>query len=608
MWRVGRRFSSGLPAKDLQYLRELERKVIWLSTYTIHHANNIRPNRDRIKVGGHQASSCSLSTVLTALYFRELKARDRVAVKPHASPIFHAIQYILGNQTIDNLKRFRALGGIQSYPSRTKDLPEVDFSTGSVGLGAATTLFSAINQEYLVSKNWLKQDHGRMITLVGDAELDEGNVYEALIEGWKHKVQDNWWFVDYNRQSLDKNSPDKSYRMIERMFRATGFDVVMLRYGKKLREFFKPPAGKIVKRWYDQCANDVFSAMCFQKGPAFRARILADIGSTPGVQEYLSQFADEELFDILTNVGGHDFETLFEAFECYSKSRNPVCFILFTIKGNGLPIAGHRDNHGLYLNQAQIDTLQESFNIPKGEEWEVSSGLSDPQLTLNYARNAPIESLREAGGRETDAPRFQIPNIIKCKTPPQTSTQMAFGQIMLEIAKSKDEYADRVVTTAPDVATTTNLSPFMNRRGVWAKDVISDHTKEVKVASLSNWGFSPKGQHIQLGIAESNLFLLLASLGLSGPLFGQRLLPIGTLYDPFIARGLDSLNYGCYQDSRFIIVGTPSGITLAPEGGAHQSSNTQLIGMAQPNLLSFEPSYSDELQVSYLIYQAFNTF
>ena len=166
---------------------------------------------------------------------------------------------------------------------------------------------------------------------------------------------------------------------------------------------------------------------------------------------------------------------------------------------------------------------------------------------------------------------------------------------MNQIASSKAPFAERVVTTSPDVASSTNLSAWVNKRGVYHCCVKEDTFKTEQIPSTLKWLQSPKGQHIELGIAESNLFSLLTALGLAEKHFGERLLPIGTVYDPFICRGLDALNYGCYQDARFILIGTPSGITLAPEGGAHQSFNTQMIGMAQPNLLSFEPAYADEL-------------
>src|SRR5712692_11965290 len=171
------------PEDKLACLKALERKVLWLSTWMIHNANHLRPNRDGLKVGGHQASSASLVTLMTALYFHVLRPEDRVAVKPHASPVFHAIQYLLRNQSLDKLQNFRAFGGVQSYPSRTKDKADVDFSTGSVGLGIAETGFASLVQDYVHAKGWSPNwAKGRMIGIMGDAEIDEGNVHEALLE------------------------------------------------------------------------------------------------------------------------------------------------------------------------------------------------------------------------------------------------------------------------------------------------------------------------------------------------------------------------------------------------------------------------------------------
>ncbi|MBN8971499.1 MAG: transketolase, partial [Rhizobiales bacterium] len=173
--------------RRLEFLSALSRKVLWLSSWTIHQANHIRPNVDGLKVGGHQASSASLATIMSALYFSVLKPEDRIAVKPHASPIFHAIQYLFGHQTREKLENFRGYKGAQSYPSRTKDIDDVDFSTGSVGLGVAQTLFSSLVQDYVSAHGFMKdRREGRMIALVGDAEMDEGNIFEALLEGWKH--------------------------------------------------------------------------------------------------------------------------------------------------------------------------------------------------------------------------------------------------------------------------------------------------------------------------------------------------------------------------------------------------------------------------------------
>jgi pyruvate dehydrogenase E1 component len=179
----------------------------------------------------------------------------------------------------------------------------------------------------------------------------------------------------------------------------------------------------------------------------------------------------------------------------------------------------------------------------------------------------------------------------------EISTQMAFGKILDDLAKGDSDLARRIVTTSPDVTGTTSLGPWVNRRKLFARAARADTFMDEKIASTAKWEFAPEGQHIELGIAEMNLFLLLGAAGLSHSLFGKRLIPIGTVYDPFVARGLDALNYACYQDARFMIVGTPSGVTLAPEGGAHQSIGSPLIGLAQDGLAAFEPAFADELAV-----------
>src|SRR6516165_4320615 len=221
------------PRDKLAYLKAIEQKALWLSTWMIHNANHLRANRDGLKVGGHQASSSSVATLMTALYLDVMRPQDRVAVKPHAAPIFHALQYLLGHQSRGKLERFRALGGAQSYPSRSKDGDRVDFSTGSVGLGVGMTLFASLVQDYLRLHELVPSDGppGRMIALAGDAELDEGNIFEALLEGWKHDVRNLWWIIDYNRQSLDAVVSDRLFGRIDAMFEMMGWRVVTLKYG-----------------------------------------------------------------------------------------------------------------------------------------------------------------------------------------------------------------------------------------------------------------------------------------------------------------------------------------------------------------------------------------
>jgi pyruvate dehydrogenase E1 component len=585
------------PADKLACLAALERKVLWLSTWMIHNANHLRPNRDGLKVGGHQASSASVATLMTALYFDVLRPQDRVAVKPHASPVFHAIQYLLGHQTRDKLERFRAYGGAQSYPSRSKDGGDiVDFSTGSVGLGVGMTLFSSIAQDYLRLKELVPtgEPPGRMIALAGDAELDEGNIFEALLEGWKHDVRNLWWVIDYNRQSLDAVVSDRLFGRIDAMFEMMGWRVVTLKYGRLLEAAFARPDGHHLREWIDACPNSLYSALVYKGGEGWREHLIRDLNRYPGIRAILDDHDDAALQRLMTNLGGHDLASVLDAFHSIADDR-PTCFIAYTIKGYGLPFAGHKDNHAGLMNPDQMAVFQHSMSVPEAAEWDMFAGLDLPAEQLS-AFLAALPLARPVRRRHEAAP-VPVAESLPVPRGERLSTQEAFGRLLGDLAASDSGLAGRIVTTSPDVTVSTNLGPWVNRRGIFDRAERADTFREEKVVSAQRWAMSPQGQHIELGIAESNLFLQLAALGLSAPLFGARLLPIGTLYDPFIKRGLDALNYACYQDARFILVATPSGITLAPEGGAHQSVGEPLIGIAQPGLTSFEPAFADELAV-----------
>ena len=581
---------------DLPILAELERKILWLATWTIHNANHVRSNPDGLKVGGHQASSASIATIMTALYLHVLRPADRVAVKPHASPIFHAIQYLLGNQPLKKLQDFRGYGGAQSYPSRTKDTDDVDFSTGSVGLGVAQTLFSSLVQDYVRARGWgTERPEGRMVALIGDAEMDEGNIFEALMEGWKHGLRNTWWVVDYNRQSLDAVIREGLWAKFEANFRNFGWDVVVLRHGRLQQAAFAEPGGERLRAWIEACPNPLYSALTFSGGAAWRLRLTDELGDQSEVSALLDRRSDDELAELMGNLGGHDLPSLLEAFEAAKAHDRPVCFICYTIKGFGLPLAGHKDNHAGLMNPAQVETLRGAMQVRPGHEWDRFEGLATPPDRLDaFLAAVPFNA---DGARRHQAAKIAVPPRFAVPAGREGSTQHGFGQIMHDIAKDDTELARRIVTTSPDVTVSTNLGGWVNRRGLFAREAMADVFRTERIPSTYHWRFSPAGQHFELGIAEMNLFTMLSALGLSHAINGERLLPVGTLYDPFIERGLDALNYACYQDARFLLIGTPSGVTLAGEGGAHQSIATPLIGMAQDGLVSFEPAYVDELAI-----------
>lgn len=575
-------------------LAEIAQKALWLSAWTIHNANHLRDKVDGLKVGGHQASCASIVTLMAVLYGAVLRPQDRVAVKPHAAPVFHALQYIAGRLPLEKLQNFRGWKGLQSYPSRTKDVDDVDFSTGSVGLGVAITAFASLVQDYLRAKDLGQGPEARMVALVGDAELNEGNIYECLQEGWKHGLRNCWWVIDYNRQSLDGVVHEGLSARIEAIFGAFGWDVVRLKHGALQRAAFDEPGGAALRDWIDACPNPLYSALIFQGGAAWRKRLTDDLRDQGPVSALLERRSDADLAALMENLGGHCIETLLAGFARAAAHDRPTAFVAYTVKGWGTPLAGHKDNHAGLMTPAQMDEFRRAMNIRPGHEWDRAEGLDMSEAAFG-ALMARVPFFA-AGPRRTGAPVLPVPEILPLPDA-EISTQAAFGKLMDQMAKSDSPLAARILTTSPDVTVSTNLGPWVNRRGLFARNAIADTFRAEHVPSAQKWAFSPQGQHIELGIAEMNLFLLLAAAGLSHELFGQRLLPVGTLYDPFIARGLDALNYACYQDARFLLVATPSGVTLAPEGGAHQSVGTPLIGMAQDGLASFEPAFADELVV-----------
>ena len=574
-------------------LEQVEARLLWLSHWMIHHANHIRPSDDAIKIGGHQASSASMVSILTALYFSVLNSRDRVAVKPHASPVFHAMHYLMGRLDRAPMENFRGFGGVQSYPSRTKDHDDVDFSTGSVGLGVAMTSFAALIQDYVAAKSWgADLTAARMVALMGDAELDEGNVYECLQEGWKHDVRNVWWVIDYNRQSLDGIVHEGLWERAERVFEAFGWDVVRIKYGRLQQAAFAEPGGVQLKDWIDQCPNQDYAALTFMGGAVWRQRLLDDLGDQGDVTRLIESRSDDELSALMENLGGNCVETLAAQFAAITHDR-PVCFLAYTIKGWGTPIAGHKDNHGGLMTPQQMQAWQARMGVREGHEWDPMEAVPDPAAFRAFLDDVPFFA---ATSRRLDDVVVPVGDI-SLPAGGTMSTQAGFGKILDMIAKSDTDLAARIMTTSPDVSGTTSLGPWINRRKLFAREARPDLFRAQNIPSTAKWEFAADGQHIELGIAEMNLCLVLAAAGLSHRLFGKRLLPVGTVYDPFVCRGLDALNYACYQDARFMIVGTPSGVTLAPEGGAHQSIGTPLIGMSQDGLAAFEPAFVDELAV-----------
>src|ERR1700730_15066476 len=248
-------------AGALDVLGEIERQVLWLSTAIIDHANRVRPNPGGLKVGGHQASSASMVSVMTALWFGHLRAQDRVSVKPHASPVLHAINYLLGELDESYLPTLRAFAGLQSYPSRVKDPDPVDYSTGSVGIGATAPIWGAVASRYLRTHVPGNGEPGRQYSLLGDAELDEGAVWEAIVDPGVAELGEIVWVVDVNRQSLDRVVPLMTADRLRGMFTAAGWQVITLKYGRLLTDLFTRPGGEALRQRIDAMPNPEYQRL-----------------------------------------------------------------------------------------------------------------------------------------------------------------------------------------------------------------------------------------------------------------------------------------------------------------------------------------------------------
>ncbi|MEM9563860.1 MAG: transketolase C-terminal domain-containing protein [Actinomycetota bacterium] len=580
---------------DLEVLSEIERRLLWLSTRIVDEANRRPQDRTEVKVGGHQASSASMVSIMTALWFGHIGGADKVAVKPHASPVYHAIKYLTGELDRSYLPTLRQRAGLQAYPSRTKDPDVADFSTGSVGLGAVAPLFSALTRRYAdhrfggtdgPSTNGAATDRpARFIALVGDAELDEGNVWEAVSEPATEGLGSFTMVVDLNRQSLDRVIPDIAAARLERFFHHAGWHVVEAKYGSRLRAAFAEPGGGALRRHIDAMPNEAYQQLFGLDGDLLRATFLA--GADLSVVRLADNYDNTELKALITDLGGHDLGLLLDGFdECDRVDDRPSVVFAYTIKGWGLPMAGDPLNHAALLTADQIDELRSDVGLTVDAEWD----RLDP--------DTPAGRVCAAVGGDLNNPKpipRPVPPVPAAARPPVTtglvSTQEAFGRVLASLG-DVDGVAERLVTTAPDVSISTNLGGWINKVGVYAPTERDDHGGADR---LLKWAPSPSGQHIELGISEMNLFMLLGQLGLAHDHHGQHLLPIGAVYDPFVLRGLDALIYALYNGARFVVAGTPSGVTLAPEGGAHQSTITPSVGLELPGLTYAEPAFATEV-------------
>jgi pyruvate dehydrogenase E1 component len=572
---------------DLDALREVERRVLWLSTAIVDHANRVRPNPSGLKVGGHQASSASMVSIMTALWFEHLGAEDRVSVKPHASPVLHAIEYLLGALPQDKLTSLRAFGGLQSYPSRSKDPVPADYSTGSVGIGATAPIWGAISRRY-VDGHCGPQPRGRQYSLVGDAELDEGACWEAVLDPMVADLGEIVWIVDFNRQSLDRVAPILGATRFESLFAAAGWQVVTVKYGAALEELFARPGGDALRYRIDAMTNPEYQRMLRHAPDRLRELLPGPGDGAAAIRQLLASVDDAHLVEAFAALGGHDQAALRRAFQAIDDTR-PTVIIAYTVKGWGLPTKAHPQNHSALLSETQMNDLAERAGVSLTDPWQRLG----PDTPGGWLCARAAERLRRTPVAPSSPP--VVPSDLG-RTPSGTATtQAALGRALLDLKRAAPDVGERIVTVSPDVSSSTNLGGWVNKVGVWSVSERVDWFADDGETVL-HWRERPSGQHIELGIAETNLVGLIGELGATWSRWGQPLLPIGVLYDPFVARALEPWSFGIYAGGQSILVGTPSGVTLAPEGGAHQSIITPSIGLEQPGCTTWEPAFALDTQ------------
>lgn len=572
--------------ETLAALEEIARRVRWTATSIIDIANRVRANASGLKVGGHQASSASCVEIMTSLWFAGLTGADRASVKPHASPVLHAINYLLGELPQEALPTLRELGGLQSYPSRTKDPDRVDFSTGSVGIGATAPLWAAISHRFLRSHDPSIPAAGRFLSILGDAELDEGAIWEAVVDPMVGQLGEVTWIVDFNRQSLDRIVPDVQIHKWRGLFEAAGWQVLTCLWGRRIRAVFAGPGGAALQRRLESMPNEEYQRLLRRDSAQAHAALAAD--AEGDLATALAGIDPQDLGDLLRDLGGHDIEQLLSAYDELDPTRPSVVFA-YTIKGRGLPTQGHPANHSALLTEEQMAQLATDCGTSLAAPWQ------------RFAPDTPAGRIVAAAARRLHrdrlpaAPAPVVPTELGLGYKRPISTQGALGRILSDLPRADPALADRVVTLSPDVASSTNLGGWINKRGVWSAGDRTDWFAD-DPQTLLRWRESESGRHLELGIAEVNLVGLAGELGATWSRWGRPLVPIATIYDPFVSRALEPWSFTVYAGGQSILVGTPSGVTLASEGGAHQSISTPGIGLQQPGCTAWEPAFAQDLE------------
>ena len=632
-------------------LNNIAMRAHYLATQMIHQANH-RDDKEKgdPKIGGHASASASALHIMGALHLLVKTGFDHIANKPHASPTDHSYNFLLdlflksdlsklslqeAQQAMMGLRKFSQNGEpvFQSYHSVFDADHHNFFPSGTVGI-------PPVNAGYLALAYRFAKDHGYDVppahfwAVCGDSEFREGSMYEAIPDFAERELGNLTWIVDYNRQSLDghritnrKIMSGTDATRIERTMLANGWNVIQLQHGHRRRDLFKRPGGESFKNFLENELEDFeFQALLLvQDMKALKAGIAKE---HPDLKKFLATVSDEDFYLALRDLGGHDILGLAEAMNASKKdSRKPTMIIAHTLKGWGLKMAAAPGNHSALPAEAEV------------EELRAKQGLKGTTLFARFEKGPEAQFLKERGDslykdikaqnalKEKNQALFskamnefgEIPGSLEINTKMASypHTQWMLGQLTAKLTRiansslkpNKNEKTEKalldsekpwktpgelLVTMAPDVGTSTNLNPAMDGK-IFGATVVHDFESDLGVKDNKLPDLVPgeevSDRYLRFEISEGNVMSCMGSFGRMRDTLGIPLLPLMTVYDFFIKRALDQFFYNLYWKSSFILVGTPAGVTLSPEGAQHGwKSDIQI-----PNQITWEPFFCQEL-------------
>lgn len=593
----------------------------------IDHANHKPENRGhKPKVGGHQASSMSAVDLLSALYLEVLRPGDRVAVKPHAAPVVYAWMHLFGELPREQLFRLRELGGPQPYPTKLKNPRFVDYTTSSEALGVCATIYDAlaarVHDRTIAPHTGEAPVRARYFAHCGDGELTEGQIDESLYDAGRWGLDDLVWIVDLNRQSLDRVMDD-SGRLegwAAAKFRGHGWGVQTLRWGSAARALFARDGGDALQAVLDRMPDAAFHPLLLVDGRTVRALLLGETATAPtktglfarfpslspmsvderaGIAKLLAGVDDASLSAAIAHLGGHDLDAIVEALGACTAGGGPRVLIAHTVKGYQTSAAAHPENHGALLSSEEVAAWGTDRGLPAGEPFPVPQGEAAAWLADRARALFPAK-----GHAWRPAPRDV--RGVTAGIPFRPRERLSSGEAFqsLNLALLRTDLAPYLQFGAPDVGQTTHLGPVIKSTGVFAPRPLPDTFDFLRDerALAFDWRPEPAGQFHALGIAEGNAMLWAYAFGRrTKPIEGRTpLLPVVTVYDKFIERGFNQLDYAVYNNARFVLVGVPSGTGLSRETATHQSLQTLRMVMDLPGIIAYEPAFAADVHAIYL--------